>query len=116
MVYFITQVTKKKISYCGGCTNSIAFKFVYEKADKEIKDWLEDLFIAKELTDSNGEFYERGFDTQKVIYFKRMFSKEIGKDFYNNIKEKISRLSHQGILSKLNLSNEFSVELCMFFT
>ena len=100
---------EKKISYCGGCTNSIAFKFVYEKADKEIKDWLEDLFIAKKLTDSNGELYERGFDTQKVVYFKRMFSKEIGKDFYNNIKEKISRLSHQGILSKLNLSNELSV-------
>ncbi len=100
---------EKKISYCGGCTNSIAFKFVYEKADKEIKDWLEDLFIAKNLTDSNGEFYERGFDTQKVIYFKKMFSKKIGKDFYNNIKEKIGRLSHQGILSKINLSNDISV-------
>ncbi|MBT23850.1 MAG: hypothetical protein CMD62_06285 [Gammaproteobacteria bacterium] len=36
-----------------------------------------------------------------------MFSREIGKDFYNNIKEKISRLSHQGILTKL--SNELSV-------
>ena len=100
---------EKKIAYCGGCPNSIAFKFVYEKADKEIKDWLEDLFIAKNLTDRNGEFYERGFDTQKVIYFKKMFSKEIGKDFYNNIEEKISKLSHQGILSKLNLSNELSV-------
>ena len=42
---------QKKIEYCGGCSNSIAFKFVYEKADKEIKDWLEDLFIAKKLTD-----------------------------------------------------------------
>ena len=100
---------EKKIAYCGGCPNSIAFKFVYEKADKEIKDWLEDLFIAKNLTDRNGEFYERGFDTQKVIYFKKMFSKEIGKDFYNNIEEKISKLSHQGILSKLNLSNDLSV-------
>ena len=105
---------EKKISYCGGCSNSIAFKFVYEKADKEIKDWLEDLFIAKKLTDSNGEFYERGFDTQKVIYFKKMFSKKIGKDFYNNIKEKISRLSHQGILSKINFSNEMSVSSACF--
>jgi len=105
---------EKKISYCGGCNNSIAFKFVYEKADKEIKDWLEDLFIAKKLTDSNGEFYERGFDTQKVIYFKKMFSKKIGKDFYNNIKEKINRLSHQGILSKINFSNEMSVSSACF--
>ena len=100
---------EKKISYCGGCTNSIAFKFVYEKADKEIKDWLEDLFIAKKLTDRHGEFSERNLDTQEIIYFKKMFSKKIGEDFYNNIKEKISRLSDQGILSKLNLSNELSV-------
>ena len=100
---------QKKIEYCGGCSNSIAFKFVYEKADKEIKDWLEDLFIAKKLTDRSGEFSERNLDTQEVIYFKKMFSKKIGEDFYNNIEEKIRRLSHQGILSKINLSNDVSV-------
>ena len=100
---------EKKIAYWGGCSNSIAFKFVYERADKEIKDWLEDLFIAKKLTDRSGEFSERNLDTQEVIYFKKMFSKKIGEDFYNNIKEKIGRLSHQGILSKINLSNDISV-------
>ena len=85
------------------------FKFVYEKADKEIKDWLEDLFIAKKLTDRHGEFSERNLDIQEIIYFKKMFSKKIGEDFYNNIKEKISRLSDQGILSKINLSNDMSI-------
>ena len=62
----------KKIEYCGGCSISIAFKFVYEKADKEIKDWLEDLFIAKKLTDTRGEFSEQNLDTQEVIYFKKI--------------------------------------------
>ncbi len=100
---------QKKIEYWGGCTNSIAFKFVYEKADKKIKDWLEDLFIAKKLTDREGEFCDRNLDTQKVIYFKKMFSKEVGDDFYMNVKEKISRLSHQGILSNTNLLSDISI-------
>ena len=100
---------QKKIEYWGGCTNSIAFKFVYEKADKDIKDWLEDLFIAKKLTDREGEFCDRNLDTQKVIYFKKMFSKEVGDDFYMNVKEKISRLSHQGILSNTNLLSDISI-------
>ncbi len=100
---------QKKIEYCGGCSNSIAFKFVYEKADKEIKDWLEDLFITKKLTDRRGEFSERNLDTQEVIYFKKMFSKEVGDDFYMNVKKKTSRLSHQGILSNTNLSTDISV-------
>ena len=100
---------QKKVEYCGGCSNSIAFKFIYEKADKDIKDWLEDLFIAKKLTDSNREFLESNLDTQKVINFKKMFSKEIGDDFYINIKEKISRLSNQGILTETNLLNEMSI-------
>ena len=100
---------QKKIEYWGGCSNSIAFKFVYEKADKEIKNWLEDLFIAKKLTDRSGEFSESKLDTKEVIYFKKMFSKEIGDDFYKSIKEKISRLSHQGILTQTNLVNEMSV-------
>ena len=105
---------ENKIEYCGGCSNSIAFKFVYEKADKEIKDWLEDLFIAKKLTDSNREFLESNLDTQKVINFKKMFSKEIGDNFYTNIKEKIRRLSHQGILTETNLLNEMSINSACF--
>ena len=100
---------KKKIEYWGGCSNSIAFKFVYEKADKKMKDWLEDLFIVKKLTNREGEFCEGNLDTQKVIYFKKMFSEEVGDDFYMNVKEKISRLSHQGILSNTNLSSDISI-------
>jgi len=100
---------ENRIKYYGGCSNSIAFKFVYEKADKEIKDWLEDLFIAKKLTNYRGEFCEDSFNTQKVIRFKEMFSKEIGEDFYQNIKEKIGRLNHQGIFSKTGASDDMSV-------
>ena len=61
---------EKKISYCGGCSNSIAYKFVYEKADKEIKDWLEDLFIVKKLTNREGEFCEGNLDTKKCFLKK----------------------------------------------
>ena len=105
---------KQKIEYYGGCTNSIAFKFIYERADKEIREWLEDLYIAKKLTQSNGEFYENNYERRKVVYFKKMFSTEIGENFDQNIKIKIDRLIRQDILSLTNSSGGKSVDSACF--
>ena len=99
---------EKKIKYYGGCNNTIAFKFVYERSDKKIQDWLEDLFISKKLTNDRREFSQRDFDKKDIVYFKKMFSKEVGEIFEQNIKEKISGLTNQGILTR-NVAEELSM-------
>ena len=90
---------EKKIKYCGGCNNSIAFKFVYEKADKKIKDWLEDLFIAKKLI-SNGMFSPSNLNRTEIENFKQMFDEETARDFEKHIQMKLSKLSQKGIIPR----------------
>ena len=94
----------KKVIYCGGCKNTIAFKFVYEKADKNIKDWLEDLFVAKKLT-FNGKFSASNLNRTKIEDFKKMFDEETARNFEKHIQMKLSKLSQKGIIRRFSASD-----------
>lgn len=91
---------RKRVIYSGKCNNSIAFKFVYEIADNYIRDWLEDLFIAKGFIDSyDGQFNENNFKTDAIENFKRMFNAKISKIFDESINRKLSKLQEKKIIS-----------------
>ena len=90
---------RKRFIYSGKCNNCIAFKSVYEIADNNIRDWLEDLFIAKRLTRYDGIFSPADFNTETIENFIRMFDAKISKIFEESIKKKLSRLSEKKIIS-----------------
>ena len=63
-----------------------------------IKDWLEDLFIAKRFIDSyDGQFNESNFNTDAIENFKRMFNAKISKIFDESIYRKLSKLQEKKI-------------------
>jgi hypothetical protein len=106
-LYYFSDYSQRFV-YSGGCNNTIAFKFIYPIADEEIRDWLEDLFIAKNLTDYSGKFYQSNFKRMAVVGFKKMFDKQTAQIFDKNIQLKLSKLRKQNIISR-PLAEEISI-------
>ena len=98
-LYYFSDYSQRFV-YGRGCNNTIAFKFVYTLADEKIRDWLEDLFIAKNLTDYSGKFYESNLKRMTVVSFKKMFDKQTAQIFDKNIQSKLSKLREQNIISR----------------
>ena len=98
-LYYFSDYSQRFV-YGRGCNNTIAFKFVYTLADEKIRDWLEDLFIAKNLTDYSGKFYESNLKRMTVVSFKKMFDKQTAQIFDKNIQLKLSKLREQNIISR----------------